>query len=110
VTDVIQHPSGIVLSVKTFRPLRIFPWTASIWRQLPFATAMATVAFKGRDVAETGHRRLVELLRSLTLSPDMHELFSAVEAFAKSNGQIVKSYRIYPGHAVEGKVTVETPK
>jgi hypothetical protein len=107
--DVIQHRSGIVVSVKTFRPLLIFPWTASIWRQFPFAAAIATVAFKGRDAAQRGHRQLVELLRGLDHA-DMHELFGAVEAFAKANGDIVKSYRVYPGHAVEGKVKMKISK
>jgi hypothetical protein len=108
--DVIQHSSGLILSVKTFRPLLIFPWTASIWRQFPFATAIATVAFKDKTAAQSGHRQIVELLRGLTISADMHELFGALEAFAKANGDIVKSYRVYPGHAVEGKVKVEISK
>jgi hypothetical protein len=108
--DVIQHSSGIVLSVKTFRPLLIFPWTSSIWRQSPFATAIATVAFKGKRGAESGHRQLVQLLRDLKISSDMHEPFGAVESFAKANPEIVKSYRVYPGHAVEGKVKVEISK
>ena len=108
--DAIEHPSGLVLSVKTFRPLLIFPWTSSIWRQSPFATAIATVAFKGKAAAESGHRQLVELLRDLKISPDMHEPFGAIEAFAKANAERVKSYRVYPGHEVEGKVKVETSR
>ena len=108
--DVIEHPSGVVLSVKTFRPLLIFPWTSSVWRQSPFATAIATVAFKGKPGAESGHRQLVQLLRNLKISPDMHEPFTAVESFATAHPEIVKSYRVYPGHAVEGKVRVEVSK
>jgi len=38
----------------------------------------------------------------------MNEPFQAVEAFVKAkSGSGVKSYRIYSGHTVEGKVTVK---
>jgi len=108
--DVIQHSSGIVVSVKTFRPLLIFPWTASIWRVFPFRTAIATVAFKGRAAAERGHHELVERVRVLTIGEEMSELFSAIEQYAKENSDIVKSFRVYAGHAVEGKVKVRISK
>ena len=65
------------------------------------------MAFKGKAAAESGHGQLVQLLRDLKISPDMHEPFGAIEAFAKANSEIVKSYRVYPGHAVEGMVKVE---
>ncbi len=110
--DVIEHPSGLVLSATTFRPLWIFPWTCSIWRQFPLRTSIATVAFQNKPAAEAGHRELVTLLRDLKIGPEMSELFQAVEAYAKDKtGNGVKSYRIYPGHEVEGKVKVKiSPK
>ena len=93
--DLIEHSSGVVLSVKTFRPLLIFPWTSSIWRQSPSPTAVATVAFRGKPDAESGHRQIVRLLRDLKISPDLHEALAAIESFAKANEAIVKSYRLY---------------
>ncbi len=106
--DIIEHPSGLVLSAKTFRPLWIFPWTCSIWRQFPLRTAIATVAFQNKPAAEVGHRELVALLQNLKIGPKMSELFPAIEAYAKDKaGNGVKSHRIYPGHEIEGKVTVK---
>ncbi len=26
----IEHESGVIFSVKTFRPLRVFPWLSSV--------------------------------------------------------------------------------
>jgi len=105
--DFIKNPSGIEISVKTFRPLLIFPWTSSIWRQFPFKTSIATVMFKDKVAAVRGHRELVELLKNLKVGPKMGEVFGAVEEYAKANEELVRSYRIYPGHKVEGKVSVE---
>jgi|SRR5690349_8489047 len=105
--DYIKNPSGIEISVMTFRPLLIFPWTSSIWRQFPFKTAIATVMFKDKTAAQRGHRELVELLKNVKVGPKMRELFEAVEQYAKDNEELVRSYRIYPGHKVEGKVAVE---
>ena len=105
--DFIKNPSGIEISVKTFRPLLIFPWTSSVWRQFPFRTAIATVMFNDKPAAQRGHRELVDLLKNLKVGPKMHELFEAVEEYAKANEEMVRSYRIYPGHKVEGKVSVE---
>ena len=97
--DLIEHSSGVVLSVKTFRPLLIFPWTSSIWRQSPSPMAVATVAFKDKPGAESGHRQIVQLLRDLKISPDLHEAHAAIESFVKASGEIVKSYRVYPADA-----------
>ena len=97
--DIIDHPSGVVLSVKTFRPLLIFPWTASVWRRSPSPVGVATVAFKGKPGAEAGHRQIVNLLRGVKISPDLHEAHAAIESFAKASGEIVKSYRVYPADA-----------
>lgn len=106
--DIIEHPAGVVLSARTFRPLWIFPWTCSIWRQHPFRTSIATVSFDNKQAAEKGHQAIVRLLHDLELSPDMSELFSAIETYAKQNsGQGVKSYRICEGHEVEGKVQIQ---
>jgi hypothetical protein len=44
----------------------------------------ATVAFKGRPAAEAGHRQIVQLLRGLKLSADLHEALAAVESFART--------------------------
>ena len=109
---VIEHKSGLILSIKTFRPLWIFPWHSSIWRQFPLRTCIGTVRYDGKRAAEVGHKELAALLKDLKIGPDMSELFQAIEAFGKrKTGAGVKSYRIYPGHAVEGKVTVEvTPR
>ena len=105
---VIEHNSGLLLSIKTFRPLWIFPWNSSIWRQFPFRTCIATVSYDDKEAAEAGHKELAALLQGLKIGPKMSELFQAVEAFGKTKtGAGVKSYHIYPGHAVEGKVTVE---
>jgi hypothetical protein len=105
---VIQHPHGSVYSIKTFRPLLIFPWTSSIWRQFPFRTAIATVAYTSKKAAEAGHNELAALLEGLEVGPKIKEPFQAIESYAKKKtGAGVKSYRIYPGHSVEGKVSVE---
>lgn len=111
--DVIEHPSGLVLSVKTFRPLLIFPWTSAVWRQSPFRTAIATVAYRNKAAAQSGHDDLTRLLRNLQVAPDMSNLFSAVEEYAQQHlDGAVKSYRLYAGHEVEGRVEVrvETPE
>ncbi len=111
--DVIEHPSGLILSAKTFRPLFIFPWTCSIWRQAPFRTGISTVAFINKAAAKTGHREIVQILRQLNIKPDMSNVFTAIEDYAKENSNDgVKSYRIYSGHAVEGKISlkVEAPR
>jgi hypothetical protein len=106
--SVIEHEGGLLFSVKTFRPLWIFPWTSSIWRQFPFRTCIATVSYNGRQAAEKGHEELTALLKGLKIGPKMNEPFHAIETFArKKTGQGVKSFRVYPGHAVEGKVAVE---
>lgn len=106
--DVIEHPSGLILSVKTFRPLWIFPWTSSIWRQFPLRTSVGTIMFNDKAAAEKGHHEIVALFRKLTIQPDMGNLFTAVEEYAQSNtGKGVKSVRVDRGHAIEGKVTVE---
>ncbi len=104
----IIKTAGIEISLKTFRPLLIFPWTCSIWRQSPFKTAIATVMFKNKPAAERGHRELVELLAAgVKVGPKAPELFDAVEEYAKANNELVRSYRIYPEHKVEGRVSVE---
>jgi hypothetical protein len=81
--------------------LLVFPWTASIWRQSPSPTGIATVAFKSKPAAEAGHGQIVELLRDLKISPDLHEIFGAIESFAKANPETVKSYRVYPADVQE---------
>jgi hypothetical protein len=109
---VIQHASGLVLSIKTFRPLLIFAWHSSVWRQFPFRTCLATVRYDDKRTAEAGHNELAALLQGLRIGPEMSEPFQVIEAFCKAKtGAGVKTYRIYPGHGVEGRVTVEvTPK
>lgn len=48
------------------------------------------------------------MLKGLRIGPKMSEPFQAIEAFGKKNtGKGVRSYRIYKGHGVEGKVSVE---
>ena len=106
---IIEHESGPVYSVKTFRPLLIFPWNSSVWRVSPFATCIATISYDHKRAAATGHQELVALLNKLKIGPDMSEPFKAMETYGKSRtGTGVKSYRVYSGHAVEGKVKVET--
>lgn len=106
--DFIKHPQGIQISVRTFRPLMIFPWTSSIWRQFPLKTAIATVMFKDKTAAARGHRDIVELLAKVKSGPKISErLFEALEEYAKANEELVRSYRIYAGHEAEGKVSVE---
>ena len=105
--EEFKNAGGIELSVRTFRPLLVFPWTSSIWRQFPFRTAIGTVMFKDKAGAQRGHREIVELLKEVKVGPKMRELFEAVEGYAKENEEIVRSFRIYPGHGVEGKVSVE---
>jgi hypothetical protein len=108
---VIEHESGLILSIKTFRPLWVFPWLSSIWRQFPMATCLATISYEDRTAAERGHAELERLLKGLKIGPKMSEPFQAIESFAKKkSGAGVRSYRIYKGHAVEGKVSVEVEK
>ncbi len=110
--DVIEHRSGQVYSVKTFRPLWIFPWTSSVWRQIPFRTCIATISYSNKAAAEAGHQELVALLRDLAIGEKMREPFDALEAYGqRKKGAGVHSHRIYAGHEVEGKVTVRiTPE
>ena len=104
---VVEHNSGLIFFVKTFRPLWIFPWHSSVWREFPMRTCMASISYDGKTAAEAGHQELIELLRGLPVGEKMSEPFPAIEAFAKrKTGAGVRSYRIYSGHAVEGKVTV----
>ena len=106
--DLIELPGGVVLSVKTFRPLWVFPWTSAVWRQAPFRTAIGTVAYKGRSEAKQAHKELAVMLKTLELSPDMSNLFTAVESFAQQRtSQGVKSYRVCAGHEVEGRVSIK---
>ena len=106
--SVIQHDSGQIYSIKTFRPLLIFPWTSSIWRQSPFRTAIATVSYPSKAAAEQGHEELEKLIKALKIGPKMDEPFGAIDAFARKRaGDTVKSHRIYSGHDVEGKVSVQ---
>jgi hypothetical protein len=109
---VIEHKSGVIFSVKTFRPLWLFPWLSSVWRQFPMRTCVATVSYENKRAAEAGHRELVQLLQALEVGGKMAEPFAAIEEYAKKKtGAGVRSYRIYPGHAAEGKVTVKiTPE
>ena len=105
---VIEHDSGLIFSIKTFRPLWIFPWNSSIWRQHPFRTCIATVSYDNKQAAEQGHKELSALLKGLQIGPKMSEPFQAIETFGKrKTGTGVKSYRIYRGHEVEGKVSFE---
>lgn len=105
--DVIEHPSGQIYSVKTFRPLWIFPWNSSVWRQFPFQTCIATISYSNKAAAEAGHQELIALLRDLKIGEKMREPFEALEKYGqRKTGTGVHSYRIYPGHKVEGKVTV----
>ena len=109
--DLIERPSGLVLSAKTFKPLLIFSWTCSIWRQMPFRTAIATIAFKGKSDAETGHREIVDLLWKLEIKPDMSNVFTVLKEYAtQRQGAGVKSFRIYPGSEVEGKITMSVAR
>jgi hypothetical protein len=110
--SVIEHKSGVVVSVKTFRPLWVFPWLSSVWRQFPMRTCMATVSYENKRAAEIGHAELTKLLEGLDIGDKMEEPFPAIERYAKKKtGQGVRSYRIYSGHAAEGKVTVKiTPE
>ena len=109
---VIEHKSGLILSIKTFRPLWIFPWHSSVWRQFPFRTCIATIRYEDKRAAEVSHKELAALVQGLKIGPEISEVFQAVETFAKAkSGSGVKSFRIYPGHEVERKVTIEvTPK
>src|SRR5690348_14971265 len=73
--DTLEHESGLIFSIKTFRPLWIFPWLSSVWRQFPFATCIATVSYNNERAAEEGHQELIALLRRTTISSDMSEAF-----------------------------------
>jgi hypothetical protein len=104
----IEHESGVIFSVKTFRPLWVFPWLSSVWRAFPMSTCIATISYEGKRAAEAGHDELSRLLKGLTIGPKMGEPFAAIEAWAKTKvGAGVRSYRIYPGHEAEGKVSVK---
>ena len=52
--SVVEHSSGLIFSVKTFRPLWVFPWLASVWRQFPMRTCLATVSYDNKAAAEIG--------------------------------------------------------
>ncbi len=109
---VIEHDSGLVFSVKTFRPLWIFPWISSVWRQFPMRTCIATVSYDNKAAAEAGHKDLGALLKALKVGGKMGEPFQAIETYGKQKtGAGVRSARVYPGHALEGKMTVKvTPE
>jgi hypothetical protein len=71
-------------------------------------TCIATVSYGHAAAAETGHKEITTLLKSLEIGGKMSEPFDAIEAYAKKKtGTGVRSYRVYSGHAVEGKVTVK---
>lgn len=110
--SLVNHKSGLIFSVKTFRPLWIFPWNSSVWRQFPMRTCLATVSYENKRAAEAGHKELVALLQELNVGGKMGEPFQAIENYAKKNaGAGVRSCRVYAGHAAEGKVTVKiTPE
>jgi hypothetical protein len=104
---VIEHKSGQVYSIKTFRPLWILPWFSSIWRQFPLRTWIATLKYENKAAAKKGHEALAAMLRDLQIGPKMSEPFEAIEAFAKNRAESgVKGYRISEGHAIEGKASV----
>jgi len=106
--SVVEHSSGLIFSVKTFRPLWVFPWLSSVWRQFPMRTCIATVSYGNKAAAEAGHQELTALVQGLQVGGKMGEPFQAIEAYAKKKtGTGVRSYRVYPGHALEGKVTVK---
>ena len=44
----IEHESGVIFSVKTFRPLWVFPWLSSVWRALPMSTCIGTIRYEGK--------------------------------------------------------------
>lgn len=108
--SVFQHSSGLIFSVKTFRPLWVFPWMSSVWRQFPFKTCIATVSYEDKAAAKVGHEEVTALLEDLEIGSEMREPFQAIEAYVKKKTGAVRSYRMYPGHAVEGKVTVKINK
>jgi hypothetical protein len=107
-----EHKSGLIFSIKTFRPLWVFSWHSSIWRQFPFRTCIATIRYNNKMSARAGHKELTLLLQDLEIGPRMAEPFQAIESFGKAKTNSgVKSYRIYPGHVAEGKLIVKvTPK
>ena len=101
--DHVELTSGIKLSVKTFRPLWVFPWTCSVWRQFPMQGSIATIAFDHRAAAQAGHAEVVKLLRELDTGPDMSELFDALESYARAaKDKGVRSSRIYRREALSG--------
>ncbi len=96
--DTVQRSGGETLTVKTFRPLLIFPWTASIWRQKPMRACIATIRFVDKKSALKGHDALVELLQSPAIGVNMAAPYGPLEAWAKQQqGDLVKTYRMYEG-------------
>jgi hypothetical protein len=85
---------------------------SSIWRQFPFRTCIATIRYHDKRSAEACHKELTALLKGMEIGPEMREPFHVIEAFCRAKtGSRVKSYRIYPGHVVEGSVTIQvTPE
>lgn len=104
---VVEHSSGQIYYVRTFRPLWIFPWTSSVWREFPFRTCLATISYENKAAAEACHQELIKLLRELDIGEKMREPFQALEEFSKAKvGAGIHSYDTYAGHEVEGKVSV----
>lgn len=110
--DVVNHASGVVFSVRTFRPLWVFPWHSSVWRQFPMRNCLAVYKYPDKATSEIGHRELTKLLAELDFGEKLGEVARALEQYAKSNEDgKVASYRLVESVEEASKMRVRiTPE
>jgi hypothetical protein len=106
--SVIQHASGFIFSVKTFRPFWVLPWYSSIWRQFPMSACVATIRYDNKSAAAVGHNALTELLERLPGNCQMPEVYREIERYlTKKKGTGVRSWQVYE----EGvEIVIETTR
>lgn len=94
--NVIDHHKGLKFSIKTFRPLWMFPWHSSIWRQFPMRNCLAVLKWKSKSLAESGHTDLTDFLSKLEFGEQMASIHDALEKKAKELTETgkVASYRL----------------
>jgi hypothetical protein len=114
--NAIDHNSSLIFSVKTFRPLWIFSWVSSVWRQFPMRNSLATIMYRNKNAAMEGHNALTKLLTDLDFrdhksgAVNMGDVIRVLEKYAKEHqDRGVKSYRIWTPNEMENKMNVKVP-
>jgi hypothetical protein len=78
----INHRSGLIFSVKTFRPLWIWPWHSSIWRQFPMRNCLVVLKWRSKTDAGVGHDAIIAHLKKLDFNEQMVAVHDALEKMA----------------------------